>query len=65
MANDIITHANGTAIDNSSRLVMLIGDAEPGDQLVLRIYRAGQTLDLTVIVGEQIQNTRPERINRE
>jgi len=65
MVNDIITHANGTAIDNSSRLVMLIGDAEPGDQLVLRIYRAGQTLDLTVIVGEQIQNTRPERINRE
>ena len=62
--NDIITHLNGKAVSGSSQLVMLVGDAKPGDRLALKIYRAGQTLDITITVGEQIQNTKPGIINR-
>ncbi|MCD7754851.1 MAG: trypsin-like peptidase domain-containing protein [Firmicutes bacterium] len=55
-ANDIITHVNGTEITGSSDLKAFITDAEIGDELVLTVYRQGETLEITVTVGEQIQS---------
>ena len=52
---DIITAVNGTEID-SSRLVDLVASSHVGDVLTLRIYRQGETLEITVTVGEQVQS---------
>ena len=54
-AGDIVTAVNGTAITGSSQLVDLIGDCAVGDILTLSVYRQGSTLEVTVTVGEQIQ----------
>ena len=54
-AGDVIVSVNGSAI-NSDALVEMVGASSVGDQLILRIYRQGETLDLTVTVGEQIQS---------
>ncbi len=56
MAGDIITEMNGKEITGSNQLVELIGNSTPGDTLVLTVFRQGQTLELTVTVGEQIQS---------
>ena len=52
---DVITAVNGEAV-TSNTLVDLIGAVSVDDSLVLSIYRQGETLELTVIVGEQIQS---------
>ena len=54
--NDIITEANGTAIESSDDLVRLVGDLYDGAELKLTVYRQGETVELTVIVGEKIQS---------
>ena len=54
--NDIITHVNDTQITGSSDLVDIISASTPGDVLTLTVYRQGQTLKLTLEVGEQIQS---------
>ena len=54
--NDIITEANGTAIESSDDLVRLVGDLYDGAELQLTVYRQGETVELTVIVGEKIQS---------
>ena len=54
--NDIITEANGTAIESSDDLVRLVGDLYNGAELKLTVYRQGETLELTVTVGEKIQS---------
>ena len=56
LVNDIITQANGTAISGSSDLVRIVGDCAVGDTLTLSVYRQGQTLELTLTVGEQVQS---------
>ena len=58
-AGDIITAVNGTALD-SDALVDLVGAAQVGDNLTLDIYRQGETLQVTVTVGQQIQSALPE-----
>ena len=57
---DVITAVNGTAV-NSSQLVDLVGRANVGDTLVLSIYRQGQTLEITVTVGEQVHSALAEK----
>ena len=57
--NDIITQANGQEIPDSSALVELVSDLQPGDELVLTVYRQGQTLEITVIVAESRQEALP------
>ena len=52
---DVITAADGIAM-NSSELISYIGQADVGRQMVFSIYRQGQTLEITVTVGEQIQS---------
>ena len=54
--NDIITEANGTAIESSDDLVRLVGDLYNGAELQLTVYRQGETLEITVTVGEKIQS---------
>ena len=54
--NDIITHINGTPITTSTGLIAFITDGAVGDVLKMTVYRQGQTLELTVTVGEQIQS---------
>lgn len=54
--SDIITKVNDTEITGSSDLVRTVGNAAVGDVLNLTVYRQGQTLELTVTVGEQIQS---------
>ena len=57
--NDIITAANGDAITGSNDLVKLIKAASAGDTLELTVYRQGQTLTVTLTVGEQKQDALP------
>ena len=54
--NDIITEANGTTIESSDDLVRLVGDLYNGAELKLTVYRQGETLEITVTVGEKIQS---------
>ena len=51
--NDIITAVNGTEISSSGELVEIVGNCAPGDDLTLSVYRQGETLELTLTVGEQ------------
>ena len=58
--NDIITKANDTDITGSSDLVKLVSDMAPGDKLELEVYRQGETIRITVTVGEKIQGALEE-----
>ena len=51
--NDIITHVNSKEITSSNDLVAVIRDAEIGDILKLTVYRMGDTIEITITVGEQ------------
>ena len=51
--NDIITAVDGTEISGKSDLSSIIADHAAGDKLTLSVYRQGQTLTLTVEIGEQ------------
>ena len=52
---DVITAVNDTAMD-SNALVDFVGSSGVGDELSLAIYRQGETLTITITVGEQIQS---------
>ena len=58
--NDIITQVDDTVITGSSDLVDKIGACTAGDILTLTVYRQGQTLTLTLEVGEQVQSALPQ-----
>ena len=52
---DVITAVDGTAM-TSKELVSYISEATIGQEMVFSIYRQGEELEITVYVGEQIQN---------
>ena len=52
---DVITAVDGKAM-TSTELVSYVGAAEIGQQIVFSIYRQGETLEVIVNVGEQIQS---------
>lgn len=54
--SDIIISVNGEEITGSSDLVNIVGDSLVGDELNLIIYRQGETVELTIVVGEQVQS---------
>ncbi len=54
--SDIITKVNDTPITGRTDLVRIIGDSAIGEPLLLTVYRGGQTIELTLTVGEQIQS---------
>ena len=53
---DIVTHITGEPVSSSSDLVDMVRKSLPGDTLVLTVYRQGQTIEVTVIIEEQIQS---------
>ncbi len=55
LENDIITEVNGTVITGSSDLVNLVGDAQIGDVLQMKVYRQGNVIDVSVTIGEKVQ----------
>jgi len=55
-AGDIITKLNGTDITDSNQLVERISAATVGESLTLTVYRQGETIEIAVTVGEQIQD---------
>ena len=57
---DVITAVDGKAM-KSAELVSYIGQASVGQQIVFSIYRQGETLEITVDVGEQIQSALDEQ----
>ncbi len=62
-ANDIITAVDGEAISGKSDLSSIISDHEAGDKLTLTVYRQGQTLTVTVEIGEQTTSALAEAEN--
>ena len=53
---DIVTHAQGSTVSGSSGFVDIVRKSLPGDTLVLTVYRQGQTIEVAVIIEEQIQS---------
>lgn len=51
-ANDVITAINGTDISDVSGLKRAMAKVKAGDELVLTIWRKGQSLTVTVVVAE-------------
>ena len=54
--NDIITQTGDTVITGSGDLVDVVADCAAGDTLSLSVYRQGETMELTLVVGEQIKS---------
>ena len=53
---DIITKASDQDIASSDDLKAVVTASEPGASIVLTVYRRGQTISVTVVIGEQIQS---------
>ena len=60
MAGDIVTAMDGTEVTCANDLVELVGAREVGDTLKLTVYRQGQTLEITAVIGEQVQSAMAE-----
>ncbi len=58
---DIITSFGDTAIANRSELTTLIGRCSIGDTVTLTVYRQGETVEVEVTIGEQIQSVENEK----
>lgn len=54
--NDIITAVNGEALEDKSDLIKLVQSSAVGDKLKLTVYRQGETIEMTVEIGEQVQS---------
>jgi serine protease Do len=50
---DIITAVNDTPITTINDLTRVLREYEPGDRVTITIYRAGQLLDLPVMLDER------------
>jgi serine protease Do len=59
--NDIITHVGEKTITGSQDLVGIVGKANVGDTLQLKVYRQGTTIDITITVGEQIRSANTQQ----
>ncbi len=58
---DIITKVGDTQITSRSELSTLIGRCSIGDVITLAVYRQGNTIEVTVTIGEQIQSVENEK----
>ena len=61
---DIITAVNGTAM-TSNELVDFVGSSSVGDVITLTVYRQGETLEISVTVGEKIQSALENEENQQ
>ncbi len=58
---DIITKVGDTEITSRTDLTTIIGRCKIGDTIHLTVYRQGQTLEVAVTIGEQIQSVEEEK----
>ncbi|MBQ1372231.1 MAG: PDZ domain-containing protein, partial [Oscillospiraceae bacterium] len=58
--DDIVTAINGEAITTYEDLAKRVSASEPGEELKFTVYRKGETLELTVTVGEKTQEALPQ-----
>lgn len=54
---DIITAVNGETVENSDALKSAVQDCKAGEQVTFTVYRDGDTLDVTVTLDEDNQDT--------
>ena len=54
-AGDVIVEANGAAIDSSEALVRFVSSCDAGGTAVFTLWRSGQTLTVTLTLGEKPQ----------
>lgn len=62
-ANDIVTAIDGETVTGYEDLKKHIVEADVGGEMVLTVYRKGETLTITVTVGEKTQSALPETNN--
>ena len=55
------TAINDTEITGRNDLSKAVSDSRPGDVLKFTVYRKGQSLEISVTVGEQIQSATQEQ----
>jgi serine protease Do len=55
LMGDIITEANGIAITDSDQLVDIVRAQMIGDELKVKIYRDGEYLDITIVIGNKTE----------
>ena len=60
MAKDIVLEADGKAVSGSNDLAAYIRSLSVGDKVELKVYRQGETLEITVTVGSTSKSARPE-----
>ena len=65
LPRDIITSVNGTAISGSGQLSDIVHASAVGDVLVLSVYRQGETLEISVTVGENVKDALPQQEQQE
>jgi S1-C subfamily serine protease len=53
LGGDVITKADGQAVETSDQLASVVTSKEPGDSLDLEVHRGQETLDVTVELGRQ------------
>jgi len=51
-AGDIVTAIDGTKLTEENSLAKVIAGKKVGDSVKLRVFRDGQTLDLTATLGD-------------
>ncbi|MCD8326231.1 MAG: trypsin-like peptidase domain-containing protein [Lachnospiraceae bacterium] len=59
-AGDVITKADDTDITCSSDLVTFVSGTSIGDAVTLTVNRSGETLEIIVTVGAQVESALPE-----
>ena len=59
-AKDVITAVDGKAIAGRDALADTIHACKAGDTLTLSVYRQGETLEVSVTVGETVKSALPE-----
>ncbi len=62
---DVVIAADGAAITGSSDLVSAVQALAVGDQITLTVVRSGETMDIVVTVGAQMQSALPEETQAE
>ena len=58
--NDVITAADGEPVAGSSDLVKYVRAHSVGDKVELSVFRQGQTIKITVKIGETVKSALPE-----
>lgn len=53
--NDIITAFDGQEIETSNEIINLVAKTKPGEDHVFTIYRQGESIEITVTIGEKRQ----------